>query len=193
MVVTNDEQRFIKARALHDHGHEYSTTKGRGEEGALCYGFNFRMTELQGAIGIAQLAKLKTIVSRQRENKAKLMKQLQALPVSFRRSADPAGDLSDTVVFYLPDRERAGKFVASMRAKGLGTKNLPDAIGWHFSKHWQHLMSGHPLYDGKCATAWSKSADLLERSVAIPVMVKMDDARIDHVASTLTAVAREVL
>jgi 8-amino-3,8-dideoxy-alpha-D-manno-octulosonate transaminase len=193
MVVTDDEQRFVMARALHDHGHEYSTTKGRGEEGALCYGFNFRMTELQGAIGIAQLGKLKTIVSRQRENKAKLMKRLQALPVSFRRSADPAGDLSDTIVFYLPNRERAAAFVAGMRAKGLGTKNLPDAIGWHFSKHWRHLMSGHPLYDGKCDTAWSKSADLLERSVAIPVMVKMDDARIDHVASMLTAVAREVL
>src|SRR6185369_14281680 len=89
MVVTNDEQRYIHARALHDHGHEYSTTKGRGEEGALCWGFNHRMTELQGAIGIAQLKKLDMIVARQRENKAKLMQRLQALPVVFRRGADP--------------------------------------------------------------------------------------------------------
>ena len=193
MVVTSDEQRYIMARALHDHGHEYSTTKGRGEEGALCGGFNHRMTELQGAIGIAQLKKLDTIVARQRENKTKLMRQLQALPVSFRRSADPAGDLADTIVFFLPDRERTTAFVAAMRAKGLGTKNLPDAIGWHFAKHWKHLMKGHPLYDGKCDTAWSKSADILERAVAIPVMVKMDDARIEHVASSLIAIGREVL
>jgi dTDP-4-amino-4,6-dideoxygalactose transaminase len=80
-----------------------------------------------------------------------------------------------------------------MRAKGLGTKNLPDAIGWHFAKHWSHVMKGNPRYDGKCDIAWTKSADLLERSVAIPVMVKMDDARIDHVAATLIAVGREVL
>jgi 8-amino-3,8-dideoxy-alpha-D-manno-octulosonate transaminase len=193
LVVTNDEQRYVLARGLHDHGHEYSKTKGRGEEGAICFGFNFRMTEMQGAIGVAQLKKLDFIVTRQRENKAKLMQKLQALPVTFRRSADPNGDLGDTIVFYLPDRERAEKFVAGMRAKGLGTKNLPDAIGWHFAKHWSHVMDGNPRYEGKCETAWTKSADLLERSVAIPVMVKMDDARIEHVASTLIAVGREVL
>jgi 8-amino-3,8-dideoxy-alpha-D-manno-octulosonate transaminase len=193
MVVTNDEATYIKARALHDHGHEYSTTKGRGEEGALCTGFNHRMTELQGAIGIAQLKKLDLIVSRQRENKAKLMQRLQALPVAFRRSTDPNGDLADTIVFFLPDRDRAAAFVAAMRAKSLGTKNLPDAIGWHFAKHWKHLMHGHAQYDGRCADAWTPSADLLERSVAIPVMVKMDDARIDHVASTLIGIGREVL
>jgi 8-amino-3,8-dideoxy-alpha-D-manno-octulosonate transaminase len=193
LVVTNDERRFVMARAFHDHGHEYSTTLGRGEEGALCFGFNFRMTELQGAIGIAQLEKLDTIIARQRANKAKLMQRLQAMPVQFRRSPDPTGDLSDTIVFFLPDRERAATFVSRMRARGLGTKNLPDAIGWHFAKHWARVMMGHPLYDGRCETAWQKSADLLERSVAIPVMVKMDDARIEHVASNLVAIADEVL
>jgi 8-amino-3,8-dideoxy-alpha-D-manno-octulosonate transaminase len=193
LVVSNDENRFVMARAFHDHGHEYSKTKGRGEEGALCYGFNHRMTEMQGAVGIAQLAKLDTIVSRQGQNKAMLMQRLQSLPVSFRRSADPTGDLADTLVFYLPDRERTGAFVASMRAKGLGTKNLPDAIGWHFSKHWKLVMEGHPLYGGKTDTAWAKSADLLERSVAIAVMVKMDEQRIDQIASTLLSVSREVL
>lgn len=193
LVVTNDEQRYVLARGLHDHGHEYSKTKGRGEEGAICFGFNYRMTEMQGAVGVAQLKKLDTIVARQRENKAKLMKRLQALPVKFRRSADPNGDLGDTIVFFLPDRAKTDKFVAAMRAKGLGTKNLPDAIGWHFAKHWKHVMQGNPRYEGKCDTAWEKTADLLECSVAIPVMVKMDDARIEHVAETLLQVGREVL
>ncbi len=193
LVVTNDEQRYVLARGLHDHGHEYSKTKGRGEESAICFGFNFRMTEMQGAVGIAQLKKLDFIVSRQRENKAKLMQRLQALPVTFRRSPDPTGDLGDTIVFYLPNRDLTDKFVAAMRAKGLGTKNLPDAIGWHFAKHWPHIMNGNARYEGKCDSSWMKSADLLERSVAIPVMVKMDDARIEHVASTLIAVGREVL
>ncbi|MGD0024841.1 MAG: DegT/DnrJ/EryC1/StrS family aminotransferase [Xanthobacteraceae bacterium] len=193
LVVTNDEQRFVMARAFHDHGHEYSKTKGRGEEGALCYGFNHRMTEMQGAVGIAQLAKLDTIVGRQRQNKAMLTERLQSLPVAFRRSPDPTGDLADTLVFYLPDRSRTAAFVSSMRAKGLGTKNLPDAIGWHFSKHWTHVMKDHPLYGGKTETAWTKSADLLERSVAIAIMVKMDETRIDKIASALLDVSREVL
>jgi len=193
LVVTNDERRFIMARAYHDHGHEYSNVKGRGEEGALCYGFNHRMTEMQGAVGIAQLAKLDLIVRTQRRNKGMLMERLQSLPVAFRKSPDPAGDLADTLVFYLPDRERTAAFVAGIRSNGLGTKNLPDAIGWHFSKHWKHFMNDHPLYSGRTESAWAKSADLLERSIAIPIMVKMDDARIDRIASTLLAISREVL
>jgi len=193
LVVTNDEALYIRSRGLHDHGHEYSTTKGRGEEGAIGPGFNFRMTEMQGALGVAQLGKLDLIVSRQQANKAALLERLKAMQLPFRRSADAAGDLSDTIVFFLPDRERTAAFVAAMRAKGLGTKNLPDAINWHFSKNWRHLLDGYPAYQGRIATAWRASADLLECSVAIPVMVKMDEARIDQVASALVGIAREVL
>lgn len=193
MVVSNDQTLYLKSRGLHDHGHEYSTTKGRGEEIAICAGFNYRMTEMQGALGLVQLTKLDTIVSRQRANKAALMENLKDMGLPFRRSADAAGDLGDTIVFFLPDRERTTAFVTAMRANGLGTKNLPDAIGWHFAKHWVHLMNDYPAYAGQVATAWQASADLLERSVAIPVMVKMDQARIDMIASTLVTIAREVL
>jgi dTDP-4-amino-4,6-dideoxygalactose transaminase len=54
-------------------------------------------------------------------------------------------------------------------------------------------MKDHPLYGGKTETAWTKSADLLERSVAIAIMVKMDETRIDKIASALLDVSREVL
>jgi len=193
LVVTGDETVYQRARALHDHGHEYSTTIGRGREGALCVGFNHRMTELQGAVGLAQLGKLDMIVSRQRENKAALMARLAALPVRFRRSPDPAGDLADTIVFLLPTSADAEAFVAAMGKAGLGTKNLPDAIGWHFAKHWGHIWDYTGHYRGVHQTQWRVSAELLERAVAIPVMVKMDAARIDHVATTLLRIAREVL
>ncbi|MFC1674058.1 DegT/DnrJ/EryC1/StrS family aminotransferase [Pseudomonadota bacterium] len=64
MVVTDDLATFELARGAHDHGHEYSTTIGRGQEGAVCTGFNFRMSELQAAVGIAQMGKLDMILDR---------------------------------------------------------------------------------------------------------------------------------
>lgn len=54
----------------HDHGHDHIPNPGgRGGEGRPFIGFNYRMMEIQGAIGLAQLAKLDEIVTRQRANK----------------------------------------------------------------------------------------------------------------------------
>tara|TARA_R110001592_G_scaffold57277_1_gene174132 strand:+ start:8918 stop:10084 length:1167 start_codon:yes stop_codon:yes gene_type:complete len=192
MILTNDEEVYKIARSFHDHGHDYTMQNDRGNEGALCRGFNYRMTELQAAIGIEQLKKLDMIVGTQKANKAKLMQGLD-LGLPFRRSVDPDGDNGELIVFFMPDRERTAAFTKAMREAGLGTKNLPDAIKWHFSKHWDHMFHDHPLYSNRAAVSWSRSADILESSVALPVMILMDDARIDYVVTTLNKIAKDVL
>lgn len=192
MIITNDERVYQIARSYHDHGHDYTMQHDRGNEGALCRGFNYRMTELQAAIGIEQLKKLDMIVGTQRANKAKLIQGLD-MGLPYRRSIDPAGDNGELLVFFLPDRDRTAAFAKAMRAQGLGTKNLPDAIKWHFSKYWEHMFMDHPLHAGRAMEAWSASADVLECSIALPVMIKMDDARIDFICTTLNQIAKDVL
>ena len=150
------------------------------------------MTELQAAIGIEQLKKLGMIIGTQRANKAKLIQGLD-MGLPYRRSIDPAGDNGELLVFFLPDRDRTAAFAKAMRAQGLGTKNLPDAIKWHFSKYWEHMFADHPLYAGRVMETWSASADVLECSIALPVMIKMDDARIDFICTTLNQIAKDVL
>jgi len=191
MVVTRDKDLYIRARAYHDHGHEYSKTVGRGEEGAICDGFNFRMTELQGAIGLVQLSKLDMIIKRQRENKRKLMNILKELPFRFRKILDPEGELGDAIVFYLGSRSDAARFVKGIQKEGLGTKNVPDAMRWHFARHWQHIFNKYGWYRETWQTQWQKSADLLERAVALPVMVKMTDEQIEGIGEKLLRVGRE--
>ena len=58
MVTFNNERLFKKASAWHDHGHENNPEFPRWEDTRASSGFNFRMMELQGAIGLAQLKKL---------------------------------------------------------------------------------------------------------------------------------------
>ena len=55
MVVFKDKELYNKAAAWHDHGHENNPNLPRWEDSRSSSGFNFRMTEMQGAIGIAQL------------------------------------------------------------------------------------------------------------------------------------------
>ena len=58
MLVFNDENLYRKAVAWHDHGHENNPNLPRWEDSRSSSGFNYRMSELQGAVGIAQLKKL---------------------------------------------------------------------------------------------------------------------------------------
>jgi len=193
IVVTSDEQSYIRARAYHDHGHEYSTTMGRGQEGALMVGFNYRMTELQGAIGLVQLGKLDEILAAQRKNKKALKDQIADMPVQFRRIHDADGELADAIVFYVATPELAAKFAQRMGQEGLGTKNLPDAMNWHFAGRWKHMRQRLPMPDAPWDGRWEQSAELLERAIAVPVMVKMTDARIAEIAEKLHRVAKETL
>ena len=193
MVVTNDRDIFTKARAYHDHGHEYSTTVGRGEEGAIGEGFNYRMTELQGAIGIVQLGKLDGIVEAQRRNKAKLQALVDQVGIRTRRLNDAAGELGDALVMQFDDRQTTARFLAGLRAEGLGTKNVPDAMRWHFAKHWSHMFERYGWYRHNYRDRWQRSADLLECAIALPVMVRMDDARIAQIGDKLHKIAREVI
>ncbi len=193
MVVTGSKKLFSKARAYHDHGHEYSTTVGRGEEGAIGEGFNYRMTEIHGAIGIVQLGKLDGILAAQRANKAKLKQLLSdgGFPFAMRRILDE-GELGDAVVFFLTDRDQTQRFLAGMKREGIGTKNVPDAMRWHFAKHWSHMFTKYGWYRDSFETEWQRSADILERAIALPIMIKMSDERIGEITKKLLRIAAEV-
>jgi len=192
MVVTADEDLFIRARAYHDHGHEYSSTIGRAEEGALLPGFNFRMTELQGAIGLVQLSKLDMILEKQRNNKQLLKNLLKDCPFKFRKILDVDGDIGDALVFFLETTDQTNRFIGKLREAGLGTKNLPDAIRWHFSKHWQHLFLENGSKNMNCDSRWKSSADFLERAVALPVMVKTLEEDISKTAEKIIQISKSI-
>ena len=49
-----------------DHGHQNNPNLPRGRDNRMMPGFNYRMTELQGAIGKVQLSKLNFMI---KENK----------------------------------------------------------------------------------------------------------------------------
>ena len=189
MVLTNDEKVFIRSRAYHDHGHAYNTSVGRGEDFAIMNGFNYRMTELQGAIGIEQLKKLDFIIDEQRKNKKKIKEQIYHLPLEFRKINDE-GEIGDTIVFFLPTLEITQKFMDKMRSVGMGTKNLPDALNWHFAGKWQHLFNKILSQQNY---RWDKSKLILERSIALPVMVNMSDSKIDEISSNIKKFCTELL
>lgn len=196
MVATDDEAVFLRARAYHDHGHDSNPALPRGEDTRQAGGFNYRMTELQGAIGLVQLSKLPDALERQRANKARIKGALAGLPgIRFRELPDPDGDAGDSLVFFLDTPEAAAAAAADLARQGVGFKNLPGAVDWHFAGTWDHLFRGHPLYGGvPASTLWPESARILRSAIALPIMVRMEpagiDALIDKVSRVLEAVCQ---
>ena len=56
-ILTNNKKILKYCNEYHDHGHELNPKFSRGMDTVSNPGFNYRMTELQAAVGIAQLKK----------------------------------------------------------------------------------------------------------------------------------------
>jgi 8-amino-3,8-dideoxy-alpha-D-manno-octulosonate transaminase len=185
ILVTDNEDIYFKAREYADHGHEQNPNVPRGEDTRRYWGFNYKMTELQGAVGLAQLKKIEYILQKQRENKKQIKEGIKDIKnIEFRELPDEGGDAGDTLIFFLEDREKASQFAKLLKGKGLGTKNLPDAINWHFAGTWNHIFSNCHL--------WPKSEALLRRAIALPIMVDMSQEQINKIIQAVYEISEKV-
>jgi 8-amino-3,8-dideoxy-alpha-D-manno-octulosonate transaminase len=194
MIITDNEAIFRRAREYSDHGHELNPKFPRGEDTRTISGINLKMTELQGAIGLAQLKKMDYIITRQRENKARIKKALSDIShIRFRDVPDPDGDTGDSVIFSFPTRVDTKAFIKCWTSKGFGTKNLPDAINWHYAGTWDHMLKHFSQYKGKdLSQVFAQSDDFLRRAVALPIFINMRDEQIDETATAVHDCIRQM-
>lgn len=191
LICTANEDIFRFCREYHDHGHENNPKLPRGRDSRTIPGLNFRMTELQAAVGLAQIDKLDFILERNRRNK-KILKTILSEydKITFRKITDEAGDLADTLIFTFKDKTLSEKFVDQLKASGLGTKNVPDAIDWHFAGTWEHMFRDHKLYGKTWSNEWSKSADLLYRSAALPILVNKSEEEMKEIGKKVLTILK---
>jgi 8-amino-3,8-dideoxy-alpha-D-manno-octulosonate transaminase len=169
MVITDDEELYRRAFALHDQGHSPNRTGVEiGKRSIL--GLNFRINEVTGAVALAQLRKIETIVTTLREKKRLLKERLGDLAergeVGFRRLNDPSGECATILTLLFPDAERAQRAAAE-----LGSKTVAES-GWHVYSNMEHVLRhlasiGRPAAKG----ALPRTDELLGRSVNISIGV----------------------
>lgn len=176
MLVFRDEDVWKKAAAWHDHGHENNPAVPRWEDTRASSGFNYRMMELQGAVGIAQLKKLSGVVEAQRRNRDSLWQAISDLP-GIQPRAVPQGsyDTADALVFLAPDNSAALRCRHELLAAGLATKILPEAYTWHFAGTWKHMPELVAAHGGNLEAAFPQSHAILSRAVSLPVGLKLAD------------------
>lgn len=181
MILTNDEKLFKRSREFADHGHESNPNFPRGEDTRSTIGFNFRMNEMQAAIGLGQLEKADHVLGTIRKNKNKIKKGISSSKkIEFRHFNDDE-HVADVLVFYVQNKEQVAEIARILKENKIGTKNLPGAFRWHFAGTWDHFLSDYECYKGiKSKEYWPKTRELLERTIAIPIFVKMNEKDIER-------------
>ena len=139
VFVTNDEQAYKFADSYSDHGHDH-IGNNRGMEQHPIIGFNYRISELHAAVGLAQTRRVPYLVEKNNEHKKWLMNRLANVPgVSFARIPDTEGDSATFLNLLLPDTESAQAVVAELNAAGVGGFNYWFTNMYHFINQWDHL------------------------------------------------------
>lgn len=174
MILFKDRKHYERAAAWHDHGHENNPAVPRWEDTRHGSGFNYRMMELQGAVGLAQLKKLPEVVAAQRASRDRMWNAIKDLSgITPRTVPDGALETADALVFTVASRETALQCRAALLARGVSTKILPEATTWHFAGTWSHMPELVASHGGDLANAFPLSRQLLGRAISLPVFVNM--------------------
>ena len=147
VVMTNNEEVYTKSDAFSDHGHDHKGAD-RGADLHPFLGYNFRISELHAAVGLAQVRRLDEFLAIQKKNHTLLKEILSSVPqVSFRRIPDPAGDSCTFLSWFLPSGEITRGVVAELKAQGILAGNFYwFDNNWHYIRKWDHLKSATALY-----------------------------------------------
>jgi dTDP-4-amino-4,6-dideoxygalactose transaminase len=201
IVVTNDDAYSQKLRMLRMHGmsREPSSFQGLGSEAPVLQergpwyyemqelGYNFRITDIQCALGLSQLKQLPNFVSRRREIVALYNAAFVDLPWLKTPKVRDERD-QDEVSWHLYtvqiDFEKLGKLrsevMSELRAQGVGTQVLYIPV---YLQPWYRETYGYR--PGKCPNAES----YYSRALSLPLFPEMTDSDVDHVIKSVSSYA----
>ncbi|MDA9975191.1 aminotransferase class I/II-fold pyridoxal phosphate-dependent enzyme [Candidatus Pelagibacter sp.] len=178
LILTNDKKIIKYCREYHDHGHENNPKLPRGRDTKNIFGFNYRMTEMQGAIGKVQLKRVNYLL---KENKSRYLSISKSLKNVVKIRSIPKFSIPnyDTFIFFEQDKIVRKKIINLLIKEEIGTKNLPDAIEWHCSFFWDQVFSK------KERNKFLKTKNLLNTAIAIPIMLKHSPSKYKKISNEI--------
>lgn len=196
VVLTDDAALASKLRLATDKG--YNREPGAALRSPTFLANNYRMTELQGAVALAQLRKLKSIVERRRRWCGELSRRLAGVKGIALPEATPGCETSWWFYMLRVEPEILGadadRFAAALRAEGLsaGAHYIGQCVYEYpiFAEHSAFARGGH-AYEGR---AYGKglcpnAEAILETCVILPVNEAYTDRDLDETACGVRRVA----
>lgn len=202
-VVTNNQQFATHADHYQDHGHDH-IGKDRGAEGHPFMGYNYRISELNAAVGVAQLQKLDEILEIQKTNYLHFRKALENVEsVEFRKVPESGVENYSFLSFFLPSEEIAQKAHKALSENGVDGCFYWFKNNWHYINGWGHLKDKKSL--GKLPsevisqmqdlnnTDFSKSDAVMGRTISILVKIGWSEEEVKNRAAKIQKAVVSVL
>ena len=203
-VLTNNKKTYTNCDGYTDHGHNH-IGNDRGAELHPFLGYNYRISELHAAVGLAQFRKLDRFLAIQKKNHQYLQAELAKIPgIKFRTIPDPAGDSHTFLSWFLPNPELTEALVTEMKTQQIFAGNFYwYDHNWHYIRKWDHLKmekSLNRLSPGQSAALkklgtqdFSKSDAVMSCCISTAIGLSWTEDQLRDKASKLTAVIKKVL
>ena len=204
VVMTNREDIYVKSDGYTDHGHDHKGVD-RGADLHPFIGYNYRISELHAAVGLAQIKRLPQFLSIQKQNHSALKAILAQVPeISFRRIPDPEGDSCSFISWFLPTEEITKDVVNEFRAQGI----LPGNFywfdnNWHYIRKWDHLKNAvmlnalHPELRARvmeeASKDFSESDAIISRCISTSISLTWQEDQIKDKGEKMVNAIRKVL
>jgi dTDP-4-amino-4,6-dideoxygalactose transaminase len=186
MVTTHDEAVAEKINMLRNHG--ASVSEEQRHKGSRPYilpdfnilGFNYRMTDLQGAVGLVQLAKLDSFIEERHKWTAYYERELAELtwlrtpfvPDGYKHGWQSYVCLADEAKAPRPRNE----IMEYLQSKGISTRPGTHAV---------HMLSYYSKTFGCAYDDYPHSRDAYLYSIALPLHNRMTDEDYYYVVKML--------
>jgi 8-amino-3,8-dideoxy-alpha-D-manno-octulosonate transaminase len=187
VLITDRDDLYDLALDVHD----CANSVRRGIGLPKFAGYNFRASELNGAMARVQLRRLDGLLERMRANHARLVSQIAGLPgLTLRRGNDDDGDAGIALIAFAEDAERARDAVDALKAEGVLAMQIysPDVPDLHVYPYWAPVLAALDEQPN-CP----RTLDLLERSIHVDVSPLCDEQDLDEIAFAFEKVAKQVL
>ncbi|HEX3986082.1 MAG TPA: DegT/DnrJ/EryC1/StrS family aminotransferase [Acidobacteriaceae bacterium] len=185
MVVTAHPETARRIRALRNHG-RYESGSGSFSETHAEPGFNYRLSEIQCALGTAQLARLDAILARRNSIARRYCDLLAGTPDLIFPATDVPGQRLSWFVFAVRLADgltstHRDRIRHSLAAVGIAT-------GRYFAPI--HLQPAYAAW--RAGTHLPVTESVADRTLALPFFNRLSDEQMERVASTLRAALRSL-
>lgn len=168
-LITNNETYYKNADHYSDHGHDH-IGKDRGAEKHPFLGYNYRISELNAAVGVAQLKRLDDFLGLQEKHYGILEEAIRDIPgVTLRRVPAKGIQNYSFLSFFMPDEGIAKKAHKALSEAGVDGCFYWYDNNWHYHREWQHLK--------KLITLGKLNREVQEQ---LPDYEKQDFSKSDH-------------
>ena len=181
-LLTDDADLARACRRLRTHGlvreaAELEEHHGPWYQEMQTLGWNYRITDIQCALGISQLAKLGRFVERRRELARRYEERIGEVPgLALPREAPEARSAWHLYVVRVPAASRRSVF-ERLRAAGIG-------VQVHYVPVYRH-----PFYrrlNGPGPDAYPRTEDYYARAISLPLFPTLTEPEQDRVVAALT-------